>query len=315
MNIMNFMKKLYNIRYYLIVTVILFCILTLIIVLSWIRKKDYYYYLNTPDVYYITNNNTSFDVELYTNHEKDNYINKESIISVFLKANNSSDFYELKLNNISENKTLINYDNKNFFEKILNFTFPFMIEETLQIDNAYLEFNFLSNEVLKINLGTFINYNEKSANHISILHMKSLTNKVNNLELFTGLVLRLTTTNDVLIKNIIPFDKRVGVNGKLIKKIDNSDFANNTPIENLINEKYNPLIINNDFNPIILNKDEVSTYIIPLTYEKLILINKMGFKITYEIDGISFNKIIYPFKFFNTNQKELQVTKHVSSIN
>lgn len=315
MSIMNFMKKPWRIKIYIGLVIIIILITIVIIILSITRKKDYYYYLTINDSYYLECNNTKFDVRVYSNHDDDIYLNKEVITSIYLKSRVSEDFYELDLSDLTKSEKSVEYNDKTFYENILNLKLPIITKEDLQLNDCYLELRFLSEEIIKLNIGSIIVYNIESSNHLEISHMKAVVNKVDEEQILSGIGISVNASANLTITDIKTLDTRVFVKSEYIKRLENDSYLNSVDMSELLGVAYDPLGTKEDFTEITINNSDQAHYIIPLFYEELISINKLGFRIEYEIDGVSYTKLVYPFKFFATSQNVYQEVKYVPTSN
>lgn len=307
---MSCMKKNFRIKLYLVFSIVIFIIVLLVIILSIIRKKDIYYYLTSDETYYLESSDTSFNVVFYSNHKEDVYVSQEAISNIFLKSHTCEDYYELNIKNVKEINNSIEYNDKTYYEKVLGLNLPLEVNEDYQVNDCYLEINYLSKEKIKLDIGSIIIYHSIASNHIEVSHMKAVVNTINNNELLVGIGLSLNSSENVKITSIKPLDNRIWIQSNKINKIIDDNYLNTINISELLDTEYNYLEKDNNDIEILLDKENKVHYIIPLGYEKLILTNKMGLRIEYEMAGIKYIKFIYPFTFFSSSNKVYWETKY-----
>ena len=296
---MNFMKKLLHIKLYILISIVIITIMAVVIVLSINRKKEVYHFLTIPESYYLKRNYPTFDVSLYSSNENDYYFKEDVISSLNLKSKSLNDSYMLQINQIIEEDEVILHNDLEYYKYRLNVTFPIDLESSYQISDAYIELNYSSDEKLCLDIGNIIFYEEELNNKISIRYMKPIVNFINDFQIITGIGLTISCDKDVVIKEIIPLDKRVFVKNSQITYTDKSDYSNQTNIETLINDDYEPTLVDNEKLSIEMEKNVVNHYVVPLGYTRLESINVLGFKIKYIVDGIEEEQLIYPFKYFS----------------
>jgi hypothetical protein len=273
--------------------------MAVVIVLSINRKKEVYHFLTIPESYYLKRNYPTFDVSLYSSNENDYYFKEDVISSLNLKSKSLNDSYMLQINQIIEEDEVILHNDLEYYKYRLNVTFPIDLESSYQISDAYIELNYSSDEKLCLDIGNIIFYEEELNNKISIRYMKPIVNFINDFQIITGIGLTISCDKDVVIKEIIPLDKRVFVKNSQITYTDKSDYSNQTNIETLINDDYEPTLVDNEKLSIEMEKNVVNHYVVPLGYTRLESINVLGFKIKYIVDGIEEEQLIYPFKYFS----------------
>ncbi len=303
---MNFMKKIYSIKIYVILSFIILLIFGIIVYLSISRKKDVYKFLTIPESYYLDDKYPTFNINLYSNHTNDYFLKEKTIKEISVKSYTSTDSYKLKLNQIREEDQGINNNNIDYYKYCLNVTFPVDINMNYQIKDAYLEIEYISDEILKFDIGSIIFYKELLDNKISIMCMKPIVNIIENKQIITGIGLTLSSNEDIIIENISSLDERLFFKLDQFKIIENN-YNNNVLIEELLNEKYNPSLTKEKHNFIQLEKDSEKHFVIPIGYNRIESINTFGFIIEYEIDGIQHEQLVNPFKFFSgkINVKEI----------
>lgn len=296
---MNFMKKLLHTKMYIILTVVIVTIMTVLIVFTINRKKEVYHFLTIPESYYLKRNYPTFDICLYSSNKNDYYLKNDVIDTLNLKSKTLNDSYMLQVNQIIEENEVILHNDKEFYKYRINVTFPIELESSYQITDAYIELNYSSNEKLCLDIGNIIFYEEALESKISIKYMKPIVNFINDKQVITGIGLTINCDKDITIKKIDSLDKRVFVKNSQIKITDKSDYSNQTDIKTLINDDYDPSLIENEVLNLYIEKNTSNHYVIPLGYTTLESINTLGFKITYLIDGIEKEQLIYPFKYFS----------------
>lgn len=296
---MNFMKKLLHTKMYIILTVVIVIIMTILIVFTINRKNEVYHFLTIPESYYLKRNYPTFDISLYSSNKNDYYLKNDVIDNLNLKSRSLNDSYMLQVNQINEENEVILHNDKEFYKYRLNVTFPIDLESSYQITDAYIEINYSSSEKLCLDIGNIIFYEEELESKISIKYMKPIVNFINEKQVIAGIGLTFNCDKDITIKKIESLDKRVFIKNSQITYIENSDYSNQTSIKTLINDSYDPTLIDNQELNLYIEKNTTKHYVIPLGYTTLDSINTLGFKIIYLIDGIENVQLIYPFKYFS----------------
>lgn len=309
------MKKKYIKIFPIIITSLVIIVVISILVTTIIRKKDVFYFITQPKHYYLPNSNLTLDIEVYSNHQKDYYLNKDTIEKLHIKDNIKNDFYLVKINQIITKENTIKYNNKYFYKYLLKIEIPIKNLDFLQIHQAILELYYLSTEQIKLDIGSIIIYNECKNHHIHISHLKGIVNQIDNLNILSGIGLTLSSDIDLKINNILPLDRRIKVQGSLIKKLKEDNYDNFINMNNLLDNEYKVLEVNSSFPPILLKKNTKNHYLIPLGYEKLFSTHILGFIIDYSIDGISYQQLINPFKFYATSSVNYQVIQYEPNLN
>ena len=296
---MNFMKKLLHTKLYIILTVVIFILMTVLIIFTINRKKEVYHFLTIPESYYLKRNYPTFDISLYSSNKNDFYLKNDVIDALNLKSKTLNDSYMLQVNQIIEEDEIILHKEKEFYKYRINVTFPIDLESSYQITDAYIELNYSSSEKLCLDIGNIIFYEEELESKISIKYMKPIVNFINDKQVITGIGLTLNCDKDIIIKKIESLDKRVFIKNSQIKITEKSDYSNQTDIKTLINDNYDPILIDSETLNLHIDKNTSNHYVIPLGYTTIESINTLGFKITYLIDGIETEQLIYPFKYFS----------------
>ena len=242
----------------------------------------------------------NIEIPIFISMEDSYIINKDNVISSKIK--NDQDSIAFNINRIvdTEEKALIK--NKRFHKYILILNPVLKLEDdfTLEIDNAILEINYSQGINININIGSFsYYYYSTSGNDLSISKLKGLVNTYTD-KLLVGVQIGLKSNTDDVIKitNIKALDTNVILAKSSI--VLNKDFTQGAKIDDFLGYTYDPYgdFEDRDFN-IILDKEY--NLFIPLKYKKDILLNKLGFLIEYEINGVTKYFCIDDFIFFNTN--------------
>lgn len=86
-----------------------------ILITTIIRKKDVFYFITQPKHYYLPNSNLTLDIEVYSNHQKDYYLNKDTIEKLHIKDNIKRFLFSQNKQIITKENT-IKYNNKYFYK-------------------------------------------------------------------------------------------------------------------------------------------------------------------------------------------------------
>ena len=161
---MSFMKKLLHTKLYILISLVIIIIMTVVIVFSINRKKEVYHFLTIPESYYLKRNYPTFDISLYSSNENDYYFKEDVISSLNLKSKSLNDSYMLQINQIIEEDEVILHNDLEYYKYRLNVTFPIDLESSYQISDAYIELNYSSDEKLCLDIGNIIFYEEELNN-------------------------------------------------------------------------------------------------------------------------------------------------------
>ena len=216
---MNYMKKTLIIKILVVLSILMVVVITVVVGVSLTRKNNYFYYLTIPESYYLEGDLPTFNVNIYSNHPDDYYLNEQTIEEVRLKS--KDDFYNLRLNQVVQEKKYVVYDEKEFYKYRLNFTLPLKKLESLQINNASLEFDYASSENISLKIGTIIHYNSFDNAHLNINLMKGVVNNFNEQAILSGIGFTISSNADIVIKKITSLDNRININGENVKKFLN----------------------------------------------------------------------------------------------
>lgn len=311
MNTMNYMKKTFKIKFAILITFIIILIISCLIVIMIKRKQTYLAYLTNLETYYLNEENKTFDVDIYSSVQEDYYLNLDTINIINLVDEKTNDSFLLKTNQVIEEKETIEYDNQEFYKYQFSFELPISkVEDEFQIEVAKLSFEYKSGENIVIPIGSMIVYQNIKNKNLEITHLKGIVNQVENTSVLTGIGLTLSSKKNLTINKIELLDKRITIQGKEIIELEDSNYSNAILMQDLLGKEYTINNFEKSFNEIFLHSNQTKHFILPLAYQEIKYINTIALRIHYQIENINYSTIVYPFKFFNSTDKECIITKY-----
>lgn len=305
---MNYMKKKY-IKVFL-PTILVISIVLFIVISTVIRKKDFFYYITKPVEYYLPNKNLNMNVNIYSNHQNDYYLQEEAIEKLVIKDQENQDFYTIKLKQIVEENKILIHDNKTFYQYRLSLELPLQDILYLQINQTVLEIYYLSEEVMSFDIGTIIIYNEYPSRDLNISHLKGVVNNIDTLDVLCGVGITLYSDASIVVNDIKVLNEKITIQGSNIKIIEDDNYENSQAINELLGGAYQVLDIEDSFTPFLIDKGEKKHYLLPLGYKEIISIERLGFLIEYTIENTSYTQLIEPFQFYKSYKNNYQVIKY-----
>lgn len=289
-NTMNFLKKHYT-KLILLIAVVSFIISLTIIIIK--RNNREIVLVNYLQNYIINDKNYEISLELFSSEKSVEYFDQELITDTYLTDNNSlTNYCQLKLSSITYEKL----DTNNYHYKI-KFDFPMLGSDVSYFENVVL--NIESNEdKLEIPIGNVIYLPNSETNFINVSRIKGIVNKINDMEMLSGVVVEFGKNDKVKITNIdlsLPYGNVSTAN---ILEVEYDNISNNTELSTII-PNYN--ILNEEKNNLSLLLDkESNTYLIPFSYKKLFFTNQTAIIIEFEYLGSLYKEIIPPYCYFNS---------------
>ncbi len=303
---MNFMKKIFSIKFQIIIGVFLVILFILLIFIISKKNDDVYKYLINSQDYYIESKEEYLNLDIYSNHLKDYYLEEDSIVDAYIISNTNDFKTSIILRKVEEKKESITYKNDEYHCYKLEFKIPFNNIDLMQINDVTLRFKYPSNESLDFFIGNIIMYKNKENSAINIKHLKGIVNNINDESILVGIGLTIESNKDLKITNIVSLNERVMFQKNNIMKISDTSYINNIEISTLLGYKYDITYFDEEPFTLDLISEEVNSFIIPLSYIELSKITTLAFDIEYKIDGISYTQTISPFKYYKSLNQDYQ---------
>ncbi|MCM1260165.1 MAG: hypothetical protein NC182_04410 [Prevotella sp.] len=283
------------------------------IITTILRRKEIYQYLTYPNIYYLSTEEDSIKVKLYSRHEIDPYLQKANITNLSLEASQQKDHYTLSIEQIVPEQEYINYQKQKYRTYTLNLHFPFDHNGDLQIHNANLVFEFVYGEKFKIPIGSIICYTKGTQDVLRLANLKGVVEEKEDLQVLTGIGITLyhIENHSFQLKKIESIDKRVIMESNTIMELNTTRYPQNTSLLE-IEENYCRQIHASPFN--IDASDQVHLFF-PITYHDLETITTMALLITYQEDGVTYTQVFEPFQFFKTTSITYNQVKYVPNSN
>lgn len=241
----------------------------------------------------------TIEIPLYINYLDSYLVKKENLANA--NINNNEDSLSFTLEDITAIDDVTYLKNKKFYKYIFKLKPNINLDTdfTLEMENSYLELNYEQGVNVKIGIGSFCYYYYKTeASALAVKQLKGLINTYEDKTLVGVLIgLKNSSSTEIKIKKIIPLD--LNVNASLDEIVLNKEFNQGVEIDDLLGYQYNPLGSGTTEDIEIVVKDETSLFI-PLKYIKNVLLNKIGFLIEYEENGVIQHLCIDDFIFFDT---------------
>ncbi len=292
-NIMNFWKKNYKI---IIIAVCVIIMIVITIVICNYKRDQTTTFLTANNDYFIVNKerNNEFNSLIFVSNNENKYLDLNNIDQVLLKDLSSSDQYEINLLNV-ESVTNATYEEEQYYGYDCLFNIPFLINNLVLIKTAGLEFIYKTGEKINLQIGSMCiyNYNDNANANLHYSSLKGNTKLTNNCHVLESVLVKLENSNEYQITKITPISNYVDINLKQVSIVNNDQ--NIQDVDNLILKGNEYLLIN-------------------LNYSELIEKSVIGFIISYVEQGVTYEKIVLPFKFFNSNAKPKMIRyEHTSN--
>lgn len=297
------MKKQFKIIIVISITTVVVVLSTFSIVQSFKRKDNAYYYLPITRSHYLFKEYNNLKFNVYSNHQQDEYLQKDKIISSYIKDLHTNDYYEVIIKNIVEKEAEIRFENRFFYQYILTIEFPIRTYQQMQLREAKLILNFDCDEKREFNMGSIILDNDENISFFHLSNLKGVVNEINEIQTLKGVCLTLNKDFDenVRIIKIESLDNRVKAKEDGFFLIQDTSFDNEISIQTLVESDYCQGFVP---YPSVITDNKINI-LIELDYEEIQMITTMGFKITYERNNIEYKQYVMPFQYFNSSSKEV----------
>lgn len=313
MSIMSYMKKRLKILLVVLVSIVILLVISLIIGISITRKNKTLLYMTNLETHYLNSNNHTFDVIIYSSKEEDYYLKDSAIEDVVLKNYNTEDLFNLNLHQIVEETNNIRFKEQDLYKYRLSLELP--IDEVnidFQFNEAYLNINYISGEVISFPIGSVIIYKNVDSSHLHISHLKGVVNQIDDKSILTAIGVTISSEYDLTIGKIEIIDNRLWVQYNNILLIEKDDYSNSTLMNDLLGKGYNIYEqVESSKNKYFLKANTDIHLVMPLGYKTVEYINNLAFRVYYYIDNVEYIMTIPAFKFFSSSIKNTKEITYV----
>lgn len=300
-NIMKYMKKHCKTIIAIILTIGVIGLSTYVIAQSFKRKDKAYYYLPITSSYYLFKENSDLKFNVFSNHQQDEYLQKEKINTSYIKDLYTNDYYEVVIKDVIENNSEIRYENRIFYQYIITIEFPIKNYQQMQLRDAKLILSFDCDEKREFNIGSIILDDDENIPFFYLSNLKGIINEISGIQVLKGVCLTFNKEYDeeVKILKIESLDNRIKTKEEGFYLIQDINIDNEIPIHALKESDSCQGFVE---YPALLTDNKINIFI-ELNYEEIQMITTLGFKITYERNNVKYNQYIMPFQYFNSSSK------------
>lgn len=281
--------------------------LVVISLISCNKKEEKIIYVTENDSYIIINddnNSNIFNIGIYSSEKYSFNFDSKYLKNIYLTNKDESEKYKLELVNVKKTESVINNNNKSLSKYILEVLFDYTSDKVIEIPDAYIVLeceNFLNH---KLKIGSFIYKNSVYSDIITVHNLKGIVNDIipyNDMLIpsTVGVLLNISSSKEILIKNIELIHGNGKVNQDQIIKLNTDIIDNNEDINSLLNNNYRMNYVSNKLKEDILLFDKINL-LLPISYQDLSVIDKLGIVITYELDNEILEQIIYTMPIFSS---------------
>lgn len=282
----------------------IFCAIFIVILLVSLNNKKtqkFFVYEKNYNVVYSTNSKKIY-IDVYVNDKKCYLVDKKQVKSCSIINDENSSFIDVSLENIIDNKSVIEYDSEKYYQYSFIFNINFDTEEEIKwyFERAILQIKFNGNIEYDISIGQFSFIKIKNnPDDIIISYVKPIITEIEENSYLSGLILGLRKNekvNNIKINNIEVMNANMYTGEKI-------SIINDRPIENTFEGIFGYDFINTNsgdgsINYNIVNNDII--YIqIPIYYEYLYMTTSFPVKINYSLDNKELDYYLYDYIFYN----------------
>lgn len=283
------------------------------IIATIIRRKEVYRYLAYPNIYYLSTDDATIKVKLYSSHEADPYLQKANIAKLSLEVPQEKDYYALSIDQIVSEQEHINYQKHKYRMYTLHLNFPFDPNGNLQMHHVNLVFEFVYGEKFKIPIGSIICYKQGKQGALRLANLKGIVEEKSELQILTGIGITLyhIENRSFQLQKIESLDNRVTIESNKTMELYTTVYPQNASLLE-IQETYCRQI--HPF-PFEIDANNQVHLFFPLVYNDFQTITTLSFAITYQEDGVTYTQIFAPFQFFKTTSITYNQVKYVPNSN
>lgn len=309
---MNLQKKvLFRLKLVMLIGVMLLSIVA--IVTTILRKKEVYHYLAYPNTYYLSTDDAKIKVKLYSNCEKDPYLQKRNIINLFLEVPKEKDYYALSIDKIVAEEEHINYQKQKYRTYTLYLNFPFENGGELQMHDVNLVFEFAYGENFKIPIGSILFYEKNEQYALRLACLKGIIEEKSEMQILTGVGMTLyhIENRSFQLEKIKILDDRITIESNVIMELDTTTYSQTTSLLE-IEQKFCKKTLQ---FPFVVDSSSQVHLFFPLDYNELQTITTLAFVVTYQENGVEYTQVLEPFQFFKTTSIKYYQVKYVPNSN
>lgn len=286
---------------------ILFVIVVFFVILLKDTEKKQDMILFLEKNYNISSNINEVDylnINLYISNKKSYVVDKNQLISCYLKDNNDS-LIELELIEINYNNIQMEYNDTEFYE--FSFKFKILFKTSIGIEwyfnNAILNLNYNGNKSYEVSIGhcSLIKFLDNDS-HLSLTNIKSLLSNYKNNDYASGLLIGLrNNSNNTIILNKVEILNDIINPGESIRQLE--DFPNNTDHISVAGYHFIETVKGDGIINFSLNTDDVVYLFIPFYYEKLYVSTSFPVRINYKLNNNDYCYVVSDFIYFTPAQE------------
>ena len=286
------MKKIYKI---LIPCIVVLFVIVIMLIIIIPRNKVEYKIVSVDYEYYVMEeeNIQKLEVPVFINQDNNEYMKKENIINSYFTIAYSDDKFKVVIDNIEIKDKVMNNDEE-YYQYNIDLIIPFFSDEVMLFKDIYLNMEYTNFEHIAFPIGSIAVITKIDIN-LEYSNLKGLVRTINDQPCLCGVLVKINKEEDIVINKITPISNNAEIVNNHTRFVDLK--------ENI--DEYLPI----DYNPYeekhqdeLLNITNGTNYLfISLGYKENKMTNSLGFIIDYNIDGINYKSLIYPFTYFKSD--------------
>lgn len=291
---------------YIVISV--FAIIIVICIICVNFNKTDCYLLSYKTNYNVTTDNNEdcyLNINLYINNNKSYIVDKNQIMNCYISDSNNSSIINLQISSIKQNDLHLTYKNNKY--NCYNFKFKILFDSydhfEWYIEDAILNVNYKGNKEYNVKIGNFSFVRIDNINDdIIISNIKPLLSSVNDNSYMSGLILgvRKNSNYNVNIESIKILNCNTYV-GEKVQIIDNLPEGND--FNKIYGYDYSNLIKGSGEVNINIIDDNVYYLLIPIYYEKLLLVNNFAIEFCLIINGEEIKYYLNNYTYYQPNNE------------
>jgi hypothetical protein len=294
-------------KFFLIFSVFIF--LTVITIILLLNKQETTFTLTTfPQSYNLVcpySEKEEMEIELYLNRNDAFILENKALVSAYICDEKKENTLPLQLMEINKTGGEINFKDEIYFSYEFRFELNFPVENDFEflLTEAYLNLEYRYGEIM-VHIGSFSFYKIPSfgSEDLYISRLQGIVNELSETKTLVGVVMsfRSKVNSEIIIKDILPLDINLHPSLNDILYLDDRTIKSSEPIDDLLGT-YDPLIIDSRKAEIKINQEEVR-FLLPLKYQEILPVNRVGFLVEYEIGGEERKFYYNEFTFFSDHE-------------
>lgn len=284
------MKKISKI---IISVIVILTVIAVLLFLSFYKKSSILTFITVPYDYIIkkeVDKDPLIYIPIFVDEKDSSFFSLNNIVRTKIKATNG-DYFMVYIDNIKE-ADMASYDGKSYYEYDLTISLPLSSDEVLNINNAYLEFEYVNEEKLALNIGNICIYELGEVHNLTISRLRGFTMDIENKKMLAGTLIKFNHEEDVTITNIEPLSCQARINKKEVYKTDE---------EFTLPDNYE--IIGKNDNSIDIELGINDYLFIGLSYDEYCIAPQIGYVIYYTMNDTEYKEIISPFSYYKTDDQ------------